>query len=169
MNQEFILWQKPGHIFPYKSLSNICMPNPIYKGLSSAPQILPASNLLRRDGRTLNVRLLWETSDPVPRAMGAGAVPRGAQLCQALDESPLRKPTRPALRPLPAAPAWRCITWVRPGRRDVPGPAVSSAVCQPAPCLPHGLARRGPRCLEVGLGGPCPRVLIVTSPNSGRT
>lgn len=97
------------------------------------------------------MRLLWKKSDPVPRATVAGAVPRGAQLGQALDESPLRKPTRPALQPLPAAPASPCVTWIRPGRRDVPGPAVPSGVCQPTPCPPCCLAHQGPH--RLGSGG----------------
>lgn len=55
---------------------------------------------------------------------------------------------------------------IRPGQRDLPGPAEPSGLCQPVPCLPCCLAPRSAHCLEVGSGGPCLRVLMVTSSTS---
>lgn len=151
VNLEFIFWQKTGRIFPYKSLSNIAMPNSIYKGLSSAPQILPAPGLLRRDGRKLDVRLLWKKRGPVPRAMGAGAVPPGLSSAGPWTSHHCESRQDRICGHCP----WPCVTWIWPGR-DVPGPAVISGLCQPTACPPRCLAHRGPSCLEVGLGEQVP-------------
>lgn len=92
-----------------------------------------------------------------------GSSPR-AQLCGALDESPLRKPTGPDLWPLSLAMrhldlARPGCAWTRGDLRAVPADSVPTTL----PGTPVSLL------LGSGVGGASPRVLIVTSPHSGQS
>lgn len=157
MNQEFILRQKPGHIFPYKGLSNVAMPNPVYKGLSSAPQILLASNLLRRDGRKLSVRLLWKKSDPAPRAMGAGAQLWTSHHHESQHDRLCSRCPQPQLG--------RASPGSRLAGRTCPGPRWPLGRASPRRAR-HGAEHPGLPAAQQWGRGPCPGVLIVTCPDS---